>query len=77
MPQHKSAKKRIRTNLKRNIRNRAAKSALRTALRKYREMNPEDRGSAFAALQSTLDRAVQKGIIHRNKAARVKSRLSP
>ena len=77
MPQHKSAKKRVITNLKRQIRNRAAKSSLRSALRKYREMNAEDKKSAFTALESDLDRAAQKGIIHKNKASRLKSRLSP
>ncbi len=65
------------TNLKRQERNRAAKSALRTALRKYREMSDEDKKGAIAALQSTLDSAVRKGIIHRNKADRLKSRLAP
>ena len=77
MPQHKSAKKRLITSLKRQIRNRAAKSSLRSALRKYREMNTEDQKGAFVALESTLDRAAQKGIIHKNKASRWKSRLSP
>ena len=77
MPQHKSAKKRLITSLKRQIRNRAAKSSLRSALRKYREMNTEDQKGAFVALESTLDRAAQKGIIHKNKASRLKSRLSP
>ena len=76
MPQHKSAKKRIITNQKRQIRNRAAKSALRLTLRKYREMNAEDQKNAFTTLESNLDRAVQKGIIHKNKASRLKSRLS-
>ncbi len=77
MPQHKSAKKRLITSLKRQTRNRAAKSSLRSALRKYREMNTEDQKGAFVALESTLDRAAQKGIIHKNKASRWKSRLSP
>ena len=77
MPQHKSAKKSVITSLKRQIRNRAAKSSLRSALRKYREMNAEDKKGAFIALEATLDRAAQKGIIHKNKASRLKSRLSP
>ena len=77
MPQHKSAKKRVITNLKRQVRNRAAKSSLRSALRKYREMNAEDKKGAYTALESDLDRAAQKGIIHKNKASRLKSRLTP
>jgi small subunit ribosomal protein S20 len=77
MPQHKSAKKRMGTNLKRQMRNRQVKSAMRSALRKYREMSVEDRKNAIADLYSVLDKAAQKGIIHPNKAGRLKSRLSP
>jgi small subunit ribosomal protein S20 len=76
MPQHKSAKKRMITNLKRQARNRSDKSSLRLSLRKYREMNADDRTKASAALESTLDRAARKGLIHKNKATRLKSRLS-
>ena len=76
MPQHKSAKKRMVTNLKRQMRNRQVKSTMRSALRRYREMSPEDRKSAITDLYSVLDRAAQKGVIHPNKASRLKSRLS-
>jgi len=77
MPQHKSAKKRIITNAKRQLRNRQVKSAMRSALRKYRELAVEDRKKAISELYSVLDKAAQKGIIHPNKAGRLKSRLSP
>jgi small subunit ribosomal protein S20 len=77
MPQHKSAKKRMGTNLKRQIRNRQVKSAMRSALRRYREMSVEDRKNAIADLYSVLDRAARKGVIHPKKAGRLKSRLSP
>ncbi len=77
MPQHKSAKKRMVTNVKRQMRNRQVKSAMRSALRKYREMSIEDRKTAITDLFSVLDKAAQKGIIHPNKASRLKSRLSP
>lgn len=77
MPQHKSCKKRMKTSAVRRERNRAARSALRLAVRKYRELATEDRAGAYNGLQSTLDRAVSKGIISRNRAARLKSRLSP
>jgi small subunit ribosomal protein S20 len=77
MPQHKSAKKRVKTNLKRQMRNRAAKSALRRELRKYRELSAEDRPAAYAQIQSVLDRAAGKGLIPSNRAARLKSRLAP
>ena len=65
------------TNLKRQMRNRQMKSSMRSALRKYREMSVEDRKNAIADLYSVLDKAAQKGIIHPNKAGRLKSRLSP
>jgi small subunit ribosomal protein S20 len=77
MPQHKSAKKRVKTNLKRQIRNRAAMSALRRTLRKYREMAADDKAAAYPRLQSALDKATCKGFITKNRAARLKSNLTP
>ena len=77
MPQHKSAKKRVKTNLKRQIRNRAGRSALRGALRTYRELSAENRPAAYAEIQSVLDKAARKGFIPVNRAARLKSRLAP
>jgi small subunit ribosomal protein S20 len=77
MPQHKSAKKRVKTNLKRTIRNRSAKSALRLALRRYRELSAEDRPGAYPEIQSLLDKASGKRFIPKNQAARLKSRLAP
>jgi small subunit ribosomal protein S20 len=77
MPQHKSAKKRVKTNLRRQLRNRAGRSALRRELRRYRELSSEDRPAAYAHIQSVLDRAADKGFIPRNRAARLKSRLAP
>jgi small subunit ribosomal protein S20 len=77
MPQHKSCFKRIKQDEKRTERNRAARGNLRTALRKFRELEAGKRPAEYAAFQSLLDRAVAKGIISRNKAARLKSRLAP
>jgi len=77
MPQHKSAKKRVKTSLKRQMRNRAAKSALRRELRKYRDMSAEDRAVAYPNIQSLLDKAAGKRFIPKNRAARLKSRLTP
>ena len=77
MPQHKSCKKRVKTNLKCQIRNRSARSALRKALRLYRASTGEERVAAYSNLQSILDKALGKGIIHSNRAARLKSRLTP
>jgi len=77
MPQHKSCEKRIRQDEKRTARNRAARGSLRTAVRVYRELDAARRPQEYAELQSLLDRAVKKGIISRNRAARLKSRLAP
>ena len=77
MPQHKSCEKRLKQDEKRNERNRAARSNLRTSVRKYREMDPAGRAGEYNALQSLLDTAVKKGIISKNRAARLKSRLAP
>lgn len=74
MPQHKSAKKRAKTSAKREGRNRAEKSKLRGYLRSVREKDAP--GRSQPELQSMLDKAVKKGIIHKNKAGRLKSRLS-
>lgn len=77
MPQHKSCEKRLKQDVKRNARNRAAMSSLRLALRSYRALEAGKRPAEYAAFQSLLDRAVTKGIISKNRAARLKSRLTP
>ena len=80
MPNTNSAKKRLRQNKKRRIHNKAIKSSLKTQLRKVHEAVDGDdadlRDGAFQAAVSSLDRAAAKNIIHRNAAARLKSRLS-
>ena len=80
MPVTKSAKKRLRQNLARRARNRAGRSALKTQIRKVREAcrNGElERAAAeFRLACKKLDQAAAKGLIHRNAAARLKSRLS-
>lgn len=77
MPQHKSAKKRVKTNLKKQNRNRAATSALRRCLRRYRELAAENKAAAYPELQAALDKAANKGIFPKNRASRMKSRLTP
>ncbi len=77
MPKLKSAKKHQVTSAKAYVRNRGLRSRMRTALKKVRQA--PDKASAEAALQaaiSTVDRTARKGIIHKNAAARYKSRLS-
>jgi small subunit ribosomal protein S20 len=74
MPNIKSAAKRVRQDEKRRMRNRINKSKLRTALKKYD--GAEDKAEALPKAFAALDRAVGKGVIHRNKADRKKSRLA-
>jgi small subunit ribosomal protein S20 len=80
MPTTKSAKKRLRQNLERRARNRAARSILKSHVRKVREsIVAADVAAATTALQVAarkLDQAVSGGVIHTNAAARLKSRLS-
>jgi small subunit ribosomal protein S20 len=80
MANHLSALKRARQTEKRTARNRANTSQLRTALRKFRQtLQPgkqADAKAAFAGTVSAIDKAVKKGVIHKNTAARYKSRLS-
>ena len=80
MANHKSAEKRVRQNLKRNEINRASRSKLRTQIKKLRAaITGQDQSTGTDLLNPTIsliDKAVNKGIIHRNTAARYKSRLS-
>ena len=80
MANHFSALKRARQTELRTARNRANKSRFRTALRHFREaLAKGDRQEAQKGFQQTvsvIDKAIQKGVIHRNTAARYKSRLS-
>lgn len=76
----KSQIKRVKTNAARTERNRAAKSELRTWIRKVRTaIDAGDAEAAKAALvtaSTKLDKAVTKGVLHANQAANKKSRLA-
>lgn len=76
----RSAKKRIRQAEKRTLRNRSWISRVRTAARRVREAkasgDEERLREALRRAFSVIDKAQEKGIIHRNAAARRKSRLS-
>jgi small subunit ribosomal protein S20 len=80
MPNHKSAEKRVRQNEKRRDVNRTNRGRLRTSIRKLRAaLTAGEAGNVqelLPATISTIDKAVQKGVIHRNAAARYKSRLT-
>ena len=76
----KSQMKRIRTNAKAHERNKAVKSELKTAVRATREaVSAGDKEKATAALayaSKKLDKAVSKGVIHKNQAANRKSAIA-
>lgn len=77
MPKIKSAKKALRQARSRTIRNKAQRSTLRTALKRVRAAATADAAAvAFALAARMLDRAARKGLIHKNNAARHKSRLA-
>ena len=74
-----SAKKRIRQNEKRRLRNRAVRSAVRGSVKSAREALTGKTGDSATVVREAIraiDRAVTKGIMHRNTAARRKSSLA-
>ena len=74
MPNIASAKKNLRKSRAAEIRNRAQRAQLRTALKKAKSVEASDDTRRAAA--QLLDRAARKGIIHRNTAARQKSSIA-
>ncbi len=79
MANNKSAEKRIKVNERRRLRNQTYRSATRTIVKKAERAIETGSGEqttvSLAAALSQLDKAAGKGIIHRNAAARKKSRL--
>lgn len=80
MPNHKSAEKRDRQNTRRNAINTANRSRLRTQIKKLRAAiaagSLHDARALLSETVSVIDKSVQKGILHRNAAARHKARLT-
>jgi small subunit ribosomal protein S20 len=80
MPNHKSAEKRMRQNEKRKQINRSNRTRVRGAIKKLRGAlesgDAKELKTLLPATVSTIDKAVQKGVLHRNTAARYKSRLT-
>lgn len=73
MPIIKSAKKRVRVANKAAVRNSKTKRSLKSALKVFTK-KPDAKGHSDA--QSNIDKAVKKGLIHKNKAARMKKSLA-
>ncbi|AST92643.1 30S ribosomal protein S20 [Sutcliffiella cohnii] len=80
MPNIKSAIKRVKTSDQRRAHNATVKSAMRTAVKKVEAFvaNNDVEGAKTAYLEaaSRLDKAAQKGLIHKNAADRQKARLA-
>jgi small subunit ribosomal protein S20 len=73
VPRIKSAKKRMRQSRTRTAHNRTQRSAIKTAVKKARAETTKE---TVANAMQALDRGARKGLIHRNAAARKKSRLA-
>ena len=79
MPNIKSAMKRVKVSKKKNLRNRMVKTGVKTAIKKYQVALNEGAAPAQAQLSATtsaINKAVSKGIIHKNAANRKKARLA-
>jgi len=80
MANHKSAIKRVRQTAKKNEINRSNRSKLRTSIKKLRAAvasnDKEQSNELLYPTVSLIDKAVNKGILHKNTAARYKSRLT-
>ncbi|GAA5139810.1 30S ribosomal protein S20 [Pseudonocardia adelaidensis] len=76
----KSQIKRVKTNEKRRLRNKSVKSAVRTAVRQFREAaeagDTEKATQLQRAASRALDKAASKGVIHKNQAANRKSAMA-
>ncbi len=78
MANHKSTAKRAKQDVKRRARNRAGKSHLKTALKKYRALVAEGSAEAkgLSEICSLIDRTAKHGFIHGHAASRLKSKLT-
>ncbi|SFC62294.1 30S ribosomal protein S20 [Clostridium uliginosum] len=76
----KSAKKRIKVTETKTLRNRMIKSALKTVIKKFETAvstnSVEEAKTAFTSVVKSLDKAASSGVVHKNMAARKKSRLA-
>ena len=76
MPKLASSKKRMRQAEKAKLRNKSTRSSLRTSIKKMLVTNSKAEAEALInRTQSIIDKTAQKGVIHRNAAARYKSRI--
>ena len=80
MPNIKSAKKRVLIGETRNARNKATKSEMKTAIKKFEaaavEGNRTEADGAYKVAVRAVDKAAAKGVLHKNNAAHKKSALT-
>jgi small subunit ribosomal protein S20 len=80
MPNHKSSEKRVRQSEKRRTINRGHRTKVRTYIKKLRAAldsgTGDDLQKVLPEAISVIDKSVQKGVMHKNAAARYKSRLT-
>ena len=79
MPNIKSAKKRVKVSAKKGLQNRMVKNGMRTSVKKFYSAvatNPATAGEQLNATTSAIDKAVAKGVIHKNAANRKKARMA-
>jgi small subunit ribosomal protein S20 len=80
MPNHKSAEKRVRQTAKKTAVNKSRRSSLRTQIKKLRTAltshNKEQSQELLIPTIALIDKSVNKGVLHKNTAARYKSRLT-
>jgi small subunit ribosomal protein S20 len=80
MPHIESAKKRLRQNLKRQGANKAASSSMKTVMKRVMEAVQQKKGDEAAkslpAAMKRIDKAAKRRVIHKNTAARYKSKMA-
>lgn len=80
MPITRSAKKALRQNIRRRLQNLLKKESYKSAIKTYKKLaaskNLEDAKAALRSVYKALDKAAKTGVIEKNKASRLKSRLS-
>jgi len=77
MANHQSARKRIRSNEAKHLRNRYQAKTCRTAIKKLKQLKEKQEAEQlFKDVVSMLDKLARKNIIHKNKAANTKSKLA-
>ncbi len=76
MANHKATKKDVRQATKRRDRNRYYGKTTRNAIRDFKELKIKEAGEKLPEIESQIDKLAKRGIIHKNKAANLKSKLA-